>query len=156
MLRMLAGGYDMLILLSLAFLAFVPVSVAEHTWGVSLTWLKQALWTTLAFAYFAGFWVKGGATTGMRPWGLRVAMLGSGDYPTLSIAVLRCFGLCLTWLALGATLAFMAMRSVNHPLFFLSASIPAISLACMMLTPRRQALHDLLAGTAVFRVQDRS
>ena len=155
MLRMLAGGYDMIILLSLAFIAFIPVSLAEQSFGPSPNWLKQALWTTLAFAYFAGFWYKAGATTGMKPWGLRVAMVDSGDHPELSIAMLRCFGLCLTWLALGATLMYMAARDVNHPLFFISAVIPAISLACMMLTPRQQTLHDLLAGTTVYRLANR-
>jgi uncharacterized RDD family membrane protein YckC len=32
--------------------------------------------------------------------------------------------------------------------------VPAISMLCMVLTPKRQALHDLLAGTGVFRVAE--
>jgi len=152
LIRMLAGGYDLVIVMSLAFIAFIPVSIVEQAFGAAPEWIKQFLVTVLVFAYFSGFWVKGGATTGMRPWHLQVAMVDNGDHPSLSMAVVRCFGLALTWLALAATLAFMAARDVNQPLFFLSAIIPAISLACMMITPQRQALHDLLAGTSIYRL----
>ncbi|MDQ6978731.1 MAG: RDD family protein [Mariprofundaceae bacterium] len=153
LIRMLAGIYDLGIVMSLAFIAFIPVSLAEQQFGPVPEWMKQFLVTVLVFAYFSGFWVKGGVTTGMRPWHLQVAMIDNGDHPPLSMAVVRCFGLALTWLALAATLMFMSVRDVNNPLFFLSAIIPAISLACMMVTPQRQALHDLLAGTSIYRLK---
>ncbi|MDQ6976239.1 MAG: RDD family protein [Mariprofundaceae bacterium] len=154
--RMLAGSYDLMILLAIAFIAFIPVSMAEEQFGPSPEWLKQVLLTILVFAYLSGFWMKGGATTGMRPWNLQVAMIDTGNHPALSMAVVRAFCLSLTWLSLATTLMYMAMRQTDDLIFFLSASIPAISLFCMLLTPQRQALHDVLAGTSVYRLNKKT
>ncbi len=154
--RMLAGCYDLMIILAVAFIAFIPVSMAEQQFGASPEWLKQILLTVLVFAYLSGFWVKGGATTGMRPWNLQVAMVDTGNHPTLSMAIVRGFCLSLTWLALATTLMYMAMRQTNDLIFFLSAAIPAISLFCMLITPQRQALHDVLAGTSVYRLDKKT
>ncbi|MDX8406981.1 MAG: RDD family protein, partial [Mariprofundaceae bacterium] len=81
--RMLASAYDSLILIGLLFLAFIPVTFAEQALGAIDQWIKGLLITTIAYAYFVGFWTRGGATTGMRPWKLQVAMLGSGDPLTM-------------------------------------------------------------------------
>lgn len=150
--RMLAGCYDLFILFGVCFIAFIPISIAGESFGASPQWMKEMLITTLAFAYFSGFWHKGGATTGMRPWKIKVAMIDTGNYPPLTMSVFRAVVFCLTWLALGFTLLFMAIRQVDQPLFYLCAAIPAISLGCMLMTQQRQALHDLVAGTSVYAV----
>jgi len=64
--RMAAAMYDGLILFGVGFLVFIPVTVAEKYLGDAPVWLKSILFMTTAYAYFAGFWVRGGATTGMR------------------------------------------------------------------------------------------
>lgn len=109
---------------------------------------------TVAYGYFVGFWYKDSATTGMRPWKLRVAMVSSGDPITLMAATVRFFGLMITWLAMFMTLLYLFGHYTGHPLFMIAAALPALSLLCMMLTPKRQALHDLIAGTGVYRIKE--
>ncbi len=152
--RLLASGYDCLILIGLLFLAFIPVTMAEQALGPIDQWLKGLLVISIAYAYFVGFWIRGGATTGMRPWKLQVAMAGSGDTLGMTAATVRFAGLMLTWLALGMTLAYMMVRDTHHLLFFISALVPALSLMIMMLTRDRQPLHDLVAGTTVYRISE--
>jgi len=151
--RLLAGCYDAALLVGIGFLAFIPVSIVEQSIGEAPVWIKQLLFMTVAFGYFVGFWFKDSATTGMRPWKLRLAMAGSGDPLTLMAAVVRFFGLMLTWLSMAMTLLYLFGHYTGHPLFLVAATLPAISMACMMLTPQRQALHDLIAGTGVYRIK---
>ncbi|HKI60968.1 MAG TPA: RDD family protein [Mariprofundaceae bacterium] len=151
--RLLASCYDALILLGLLFLAFIPVTMAEHMLGPIDQWIKGLLISTIAYAYFVGFWVKGGATTGMRPWKLQVAMNHSGDPLSLMAGSARFAGMMLTWVALGMTVLYMMHRDTGHLLFFISALIPAFSLLAMLMTRERQSLHDLVSGTSVYRLE---
>ncbi len=152
--RLIAGAYDACILVGLGFLAFIPVTVAEHSLGIIPHAFKVMLLFSIAFAYFAGFWHKAGATTGMRPWKLRVAVCGTGEPVSLLAASIRFIVLMLTWLAALMTFVYMLYRDTGHALFFVCALLPVISMACMMLTPNRQSLHDLIAGTSVYRIED--
>ncbi len=153
-LRLLAGGYDACIVLGLAFLAFIPVTILEQSAGAIPEWLKGMLLITIAWAYFAGFWTRGGATTGMRPWKLVVASVDDGGFPSWGAASFRFAGLMIHWLALAMTAIYILFRDTGHPLFFIAGLLPAASLASMMLTPKRQALHDLLSGTTIWRVAE--
>lgn len=152
--RLLAGGYDAALLVGIGFLVFIPVSVVEQYIGTAPDWIKQMLFMTVAYGYFVGFWFKGGATTGMRPWKLKLAMADSGDPLSLMAATVRFFGLMLTWLAMAMTLLYLFGHHTGHPLFLVAAAVPAISMTCMLLTRRRQTLHDLMAGTNVFRITE--
>ncbi|OIO73143.1 MAG: hypothetical protein CO186_03455 [Zetaproteobacteria bacterium CG_4_9_14_3_um_filter_49_83] len=154
-LRLLATAYDLIILFGLLFIAFaISTQIASIP---SNHWLSQLLVTIIAYAYFAGFWSKGGATTGMRPWKLRVAMIDTGDHPSLANATVRFFAMGLTWLAFGVTffqlMAYVATGNIDKLTFFVASIIPFISMLCMLLTPRKQPLHDLLAGTSMFKLQ---
>ncbi len=153
-LRLLAACYDSALLVGIGFIAFIPVSIVEQQIGEAPDAIKQLLFMTVAFGYFAGFWYKTGATTGMRPWKLRVAMINSGDSITLTAATVRFFALMVTWLAMGMTLLYLFGHYTGHPLFMIAAALPAVSLLCMMLTPNRQALHDLLSGTGVYHIEE--
>ncbi|MCF7822373.1 MAG: RDD family protein, partial [Mariprofundaceae bacterium] len=106
-LRLLAACYDVALLVGIGFIAFIPVSIVEQQIGTTPDWAKQLLFMAVAYGYFAGFWFKAGATTGMRPWKLRVAMVSSGDPVTLFAATARFFALMLTWLALAMTLLYL-------------------------------------------------
>ena len=152
-LRLLAACYDVALLVGIGFIAFIPVSIVEQQIGTTPDWAKQLLFMAVAYGYFAGFWYKTGATTGMRPWKLRVAMVNSGDPVTLISATVRFFALMVTWLALAMTLLYLFGHYTDHPLFIIAAALPAVSLLCMMLTPNRQALHDLLSGTGVYHIE---
>ncbi|MDX8403864.1 MAG: RDD family protein [Mariprofundaceae bacterium] len=154
-LRLLASCYDIVILFGICFLAFVPLTMIEQSTGSAPHWLKGLLFMAIVYGYFVGFWLKGGATTGMRPWKLRLAMAHSGDPITLIAASMRFFGLIITWAAMIITLLYLFGHYAGHPLFMLAAALlPALSLLCMMLSPRRQALHDLMAGTGVYRIKE--
>ena len=153
--RLLASAYDGIILFGLCFIAFIPVTMAEQALGEMPRWSKGLLLLTIAYAYFAGFWVKGGATTGMRPWKLRVAMRETGDPISWLTASTRFAGMMVTWLALALTIWFVLSRNTGHPLFYLAAAIPAISLLVMTLSRDHQALHDLISGTGIYRLKSR-
>jgi len=151
--RLLASGYDLVILFGLLFIAFSIITLAENELGVMQEWLKGSLIIVITYAYFVGFWVKGGSTTGMRPWKLRIVMNETGDPLSWFAASVRFIGLMITWLALGMTSWYLITRDTGHFLFFLAAVIPAISMAAMMLTRERSPLHDLMAGTGIYRVE---
>jgi len=152
LIRMLASAYDGLILFGLCFLAFVPLTAVEQSLGTVPHWLKGALILVISFAYFVGFWVKGGATTGMRPWKLRVAMQGSGDPLSWSAASVRYAGLMLTWLSLGMTLWYVITKDTGHFLFFIAATIPALSMLVMVISSDRSSLHDLISSTGMYKI----
>ncbi len=150
--RFAASLYDAAILFGVAFVAFIPIAIAERYVGTVPDWLKSMLLAAVCYAYFVGFWVKAGATTGMRPWRLRVAMAASGDAVGLAAATARFFAFAITWLALGITVFFILTGQTKQPLFFIASGIPIVSMVCLGTTPKRQTLHDLVAGTSVFRV----
>ncbi|MFQ5581264.1 MAG: RDD family protein [Mariprofundaceae bacterium] len=154
--RLCAAAYDLTILFGLEFFVFIPVTIVEQYLAPVPDWIKGLLLMSVAYAYFVGFWLKGATTTGMRPWKLRVAMANSGEPITFTAATARFFGLMLTWLALGLTLFHIATRNTGTPVFFIAGSIPALSLLLMLLTVKKQSLHDIIAGTSIFRLQKES
>jgi len=150
--RLVASCYDVVILFGICFLAFVPLTMVEQFTGTAPNWLKGLLLMAIAYAYFVGFWIKGGATTGMRPWKLQVAMNGTGNPPTLVAASIRFAVLMLTWLTLGMTMWYMSTKDTGHFLFFITATIPVVSLVVMLLSKERAALQDMVSGTGMFKV----
>lgn len=152
--RLLASCYDGLILLGISMLLVgIPITVSEQLLGaMPPKWAQYLLFMVVAYAYFVGFWVKGGATTGMRPWKLMVATSETGMPLTWLSASVRFAVLMLTWLTLGMTLWYIATKDTGHFLFFIAATIPAVSLVVMVLSKDRAALQDLVSGTGVFRV----
>ena len=153
--RFLASAYDLTILFGVSMLLVgLPITISVETFGlVPPKWLQGMLFLTVTFAYFVGFWVKGGATTGMRPWKLKLAMLESGDSIDWFAACVRFAALMITWLGLGMTLWYVATKDTGHFLFFVAASIPAMSLLVMVLSKDRLALHDLISSSGVFRLK---
>ncbi len=152
--RLLASCYDGIILLGISMLLVgIPITVSIEVLGATPPkWLQYLLFLTVCYAYFVGFWVKGGATTGMRPWKLMVATNETGMPLSWMAASVRFTVLMLTWLTLGMTLWYIATKDTDHFLFFLAATIPAVSLVVMMLSKERAALQDMVSGTGVFRV----
>jgi len=150
--RFVASCYDVTILFGICFLAFVPLTMIEQSTGNAPQWLKGLLLLAIAYAYFVGFWVKDGSTTGMRPWKLKVAMNETGNPLSPAIASIRFAILMLTWLTLGMTLWYISTKDTGHFLFFLAAIIPAASLVIMLLSRERTALQDIISGTGIFKV----
>ena len=153
--RILASAYDLTILFGVTMiLVGIPITISDQALGIMPPqWLQGLLFLTVVGAYFIGFWVRGGATTGMRPWKLRLAMLETGDPLTPFTASIRFAGLMLTWMALSMTLWYIATKDTNHFLFFVAASIPALSMLVMFLSKEKLALHDLISGSTVYRLK---
>ncbi|MDQ6955569.1 MAG: RDD family protein [Mariprofundaceae bacterium] len=158
MIRFLASGYDLTILFGLLFIPFAILTSFDPSMQSIPKWLQYLLSCSIAFAYFVGFWNKAGMTTGMRPWRLHVAMLDTGDHPSIAAAGIRFVALALTWIALGATFfqmnVYIATGQIDRPIFAIASLMPALSMLIMILTPQRQALHDILSGTSVFRTEN--
>ena len=94
--------YDLFVLLGIVFIAALPLPWFDQITGGTVLglWIKRLSLLGVCFAYFGGFWVKGGQTLGMRAWQLRVIRnsgraLGWGD------ALKRFTGLCLAVITLG-------------------------------------------------------
>jgi len=154
--RFIAAIYDLGIVVALAFLVFIPVTVAEQMLGVTPEWIKGVLAMTVFWAYFVGFWTRSGETTGMRPWHLRVVMANTGEIPTLAAASIRFAVLILTWLAAGFVLLSMLTGKTQNIAYATIALLPMLSLFFLALSDRRQALHDWLAGVIVVRVNKKT
>ncbi|MDQ6967432.1 MAG: RDD family protein [Mariprofundaceae bacterium] len=157
MIRFLASGYDLTILFGLLFIPFAILTSFDPSMQSVPKWLQYLLSSSVAFAYFVGFWNKAGMTTGMRPWRLHVAMIDTGDRPNIAAAGIRFVALALTWVALGATFfqlnLYLATGQIDRPVFAIASLMPAVSMLIMILTKKRQALHDFLSGTSVFRTE---
>lgn len=104
--RLAAIFYDWLLLLALWFgasLAFLPLTGGEAILASTQGWLAHlyhALLLALAAAYFAGSWVLGGQTLGMKAWRLRL-QTREGFAPGWRPALLR-FGAATALLLLAA------------------------------------------------------
>jgi len=154
--RFLASLYDAALLFAIEFVAFIPVAIVENSFGIAAPdWARLMLVVTVAYGYFVGFWTRDGATTGMRPWKLKIFNAETGNPITMQEAIIRFLVLFGTWFCITVTMVFVARGQTNDIYFFAVSIVPALSLLCMMLTPHRQPLHDLAAGTNVFRVSDK-
>jgi len=149
--RSIAALYDLGIVFALAFLIFIPLTAAEQSLGVMPEWSKGMLILTVFWAYFVGFWSRSGETTGMRPWRLSLVMADTGNLPSHAACTIRFAVLLATWLAAGFVLLSMLSGKTQNTTYATVALLPFISLACLALSKRQQALHDLAAGILVVR-----
>lgn len=123
--RLAAAFYDVLLLAALSFIAsglWVAVNGGPITSDSPLYPLQQLSLLLVCLAFFAGFWMHGGQTLGMRAWRLRVTSTDGGPL-TLNQAIIRFFAALLSWLPLG--------------LGFLWA----------LIDPQRRTWHDRLSST---------
>lgn len=101
--RLAASAYDALLLLAIEMVAaalWLPVfkdqAPAEHP----LYQLYRLTLLLIAFAFFMGFWLRGGQTLGMRSWRLRL-LAADGSAPSFRQAALRFAVAILSWLPAG-------------------------------------------------------
>ncbi len=100
--RLGAAFYDTLLLAALLVLvSFVYLPLTEHALPPFLRrTLYQLLLLTVSGAYFAGFWVHGGQTLGLRTWKLRLVSR-DGSPVTWARALRRFAAAIVSWLCLG-------------------------------------------------------
>lgn len=94
--------YDGLVLVGVLFVAtavLLPLNGGEAF--TAEQWYFPLYLVGVCFAYYAGFWVHGGQTLGLKAWGCRVVAL-SGGAVTWRQALLRFCCAVLSWGCLGA------------------------------------------------------
>ena len=108
--RLGAIVYDLMLVLSLLFVASIPVTVIFRITTASPWYdLYRGGLFLLCFLYYGWFWTHGGQTLGMKTWGLRlVSTRGKGvSWPQ---AMLRFVVAIVSWLALGAGFLWSLLR----------------------------------------------
>lgn len=131
MVRLAAGGYDVLLVMAVLVLAsalvVIPFNLLQgHALNPANPWFRLYLLLLIA-GFYMGFWWKGGQTLGMRAWRLQVFRQGLQPL-TLKLAGLRFITLLLTMLPAG------------------------LGLWWIWFDPEGLALHDRLTGTEVIRL----
>jgi len=119
------------------------ITTGAHT---TIAWWYQPLQGLVVAAYFVISWLRGGQTLGMRPWHVRVVGIDGGPVrpgQALRRVIVAALPLLLLELApwLGLRVALWAVV-VGWALWFAPA----------LVDPRRRALHDFAAGTALRRI----
>ena len=134
--RIVGGLIDVVILvviygiIALIFISGGDARLLPGFFEHRLLTLAGVLSVVIDVGYFAYFWSSRGASIGMMPFGLKVRDVATGQYPTISKAALRGF----IW-TLESALTFCL--------------IGALGWLWMLWDPRKQAIHDKIAGTIV-------
>lgn len=131
--RLVAYIVDAILLVGLAVLIVLPLASAADAAAVRGDGATAALFGIVMFlallvvtlGYFPWFWVKGGATPGMRLFRLRVVRDHDGGPVGWGAALLRLLG------------------------FWVSGAVFYIGFAWILIDSRRRGWHDLLAGTVM-------
>lgn len=107
--------------------------------------LQEWLFLVLGL-YFIWFWTHGGQTLAMKTWHIRIVTT-KGTELNIKRAICR-FILAWCWVVPGLALTWM-LGAKNWMLIF----IPAVNIVIWALTayldPKRQFLHDRIAGTCI-------
>lgn len=133
--RLLAYVVDVIVLSVLATVLAIALSFLTAAFAVAgadaLAVLTGVLIAVAVFAlslgYFPWFWVKGGATPGMRMFGLRVVRDRDGGSLGWGEAILRLVG------------------------FWVSSFVFYLGFAWILFDKRRRGWHDLIAGTVMVK-----
>ena len=100
--RLGAMLYDTLLLLALLMMLSYPYVwlVGADKPGLALKTAYQIYLLAICFFFFAGFWVRGGQTLGLRTWRLKLVTQDGGPI-TWGIALKRFAFACVSLLCLG-------------------------------------------------------
>lgn len=106
--------YDALLLTAVLFFATLPlISIPENLQSIPLIEAMKAFWYLLvSYIYFAGFWLKGGQTPGMKPWKIILVDMQGGNVNKKQVSV-RFFSAILSWSLAGLGFLWMIVDR-NH------------------------------------------
>lgn len=106
--RLASGFYDALIVFAIwllaTFVAVIPLTHSHtfesfYTHNPGIKFGYQVILLALGYAFFGGFWTRGGQTLGMRTWQLRVIRADGAPIDWYR-ALLRYLALLIPWLLL--------------------------------------------------------
>lgn len=149
--RLIALVYDLLAITAIVMVVGLLCQLATHGQLIGdgpqghIAWWYQPLQGLLVATYFLASWRRGGQTLGMRPWRIRVLAL-DGTPLRWRQALLR---LLVAALPLAALVAAPVLGIPVTLWMMLLAWVAWFAVG--LVDPRRRALHDLAAGTAVYR-----
>lgn len=108
--RLGAIAYDLMLVLSLLFVASIPVTIIFRITTASpwYDFYRGGL-LLLCFLYYGWFWTHGGQTLGMKTWGLRLVST-RGKRVSWPQAMLRFVVAIASWLTLGAGFLWSLLR----------------------------------------------
>jgi uncharacterized RDD family membrane protein YckC len=106
--------YDALLLTAVLFFATLPlISIPEDLQSILLVEAMKVFWYLLvSYIYFAGFWLKGGQTPGMKPWKIVLVDMQGGNVSKKQVSV-RFFSAILSWCLAGLGFLWMIVDR-NH------------------------------------------
>jgi uncharacterized RDD family membrane protein YckC len=144
--RLMALMYECVLLfgvLSLTALAYGLLTQQRHAL-VGLHGLQALIFLVLG-VYFTWFWTHGGQTVAMKTWHIRLL---TQDRQPIG-AARACLRYLLSWMWVLPALAAAYLAGLRSGLSITVALLAGALLyaALAHFTPRRQFLHDLLAGT---------
>ncbi|HEY8586210.1 MAG TPA: RDD family protein [Rhodanobacter sp.] len=150
--RLLALVYDLLIVVALVMVVGLLCQLATGgnlirtgaTTAIPLWY--QLLQGAVVATYFIGSWRRGGQTVGMRPWRIRLVRTDGGS-PTVRQALIR----VLVASAPLLLLALVPLAGLRITLWIVLAAW-VVWFGVGLFDPRRRALHDLVAGTEIRRL----
>ena len=126
--RLLAGVYDLLLILGLWMIAAWVMVVIASVSGLELDRrVNQLVLFLVGMGFYAGFWSRAGQTLGMRVWRLHVRRT-DGAPLRWPIAALR---YCAAWISLLAL---------------------GLGMLWSLIDRQRRCWHDLVAGTEVIQM----
>lgn len=137
--RLVATFYDALLLIALWMLGvalLLPLTGGEAVAGGAV-WPLRLYLAAIAYAFFVGFWLRGGQTLGMRAWRIRLRRTGDGG-PGLAGATLR-------FVLMAAPIAALALGPRLGPL--LAAGLILASYGYSLFDRQGRGWHDLGSGT---------
>ena len=139
--------YESLLLFGVIFAAdWLLDTLTQSRHALALRHTRQAWLFVVIGAYFVFFWCRSGQTLAMKTWHLKICAPGEARLP-LRRAVLR---YCLAWMWFLPAMAIDAAFGLRG---WPSIVVILIGMCAWMATtrfdPRRQFLHDRLAGTRV-------
>ena len=150
--RLLAAVYDLLLVMAICvvagFVALPVIIIFEVKTGNPYF---RAYLFFIIFAFFAWFWIRGGATLGMRAWRLRLIQPDGSDI-SLPQAMLRfvtafltllCLTICTLWLVDKDGFALPGVVVIFSGCYF------ALGFFWGLFDKDRYTWHDRLSGTRV-------
>ena len=135
--RLLAYLIDILIVIGVIIVAWIAWAIVAALSGggygdvsgaqAAFGFLALLITFGVSLAYFPWFWVRGGATPGMRMQGLQVVRDSDGGPISVGQAILRLIG------------------------YWVSGAVLYLGYIWVFFDKRRRGWHDLIAGTVVIK-----
>ena len=106
--------YDALLLTAVLFFATLPlILIPEDIQSVPVVEIMKIFWYLLvSYIYFAGFWLKGGQTPGMKTWKITLVDM-QGRKLSIKQVTVRFFSAILSWALAGLGYLWMIVDR-NH------------------------------------------